>query len=117
MTRKQIKEQAARYVKFVEWSDEDHCFIGRCPSLFAGGVHGSDEAKVYKELCDTVEEWVELLYKDGGPLPEPAADKRKYSGKFVVRVEPSLHRRLALKALAAGESLNSFCVKTLAKGG
>ena len=55
MTRKQIKEQAARYTKFVEWSDEDHCFIGRCPEIMAGGVHGSDEARVYAELCQAVE--------------------------------------------------------------
>jgi predicted HicB family RNase H-like nuclease len=27
----------------------------------------------------------------------------------------SLHRRLAAKALAAGESLNSYCVKALVK--
>ena len=42
MTRKQIKEQAARYTKLVEWSDEDQCFIGRCPELTLGGVHGSE---------------------------------------------------------------------------
>ena len=114
MTRKQIKEQAARYAKFVEWSDEDQCFIGRCPGLFEGGVHGADEARVYAELCQTVEEWIELLHKDGVPLPEPLAAK-KFSGKFVLRVEPALHRRLAAKALAAGESLNSYCVKTLCK--
>ncbi len=23
-----------RYVKVVEWSDEDNCFIGSCPELF-----------------------------------------------------------------------------------
>jgi len=115
MTRKQIKEQAARYAKFVEWSDEDRCFVGRCPGLFGGGVHGHDEAKVYTELCETVEEWIELLRKDGVPLPEPSAGKQ-FSGKFVLRVEPALHRRLAAKARAAGESLNSYCVKALAKG-
>jgi predicted HicB family RNase H-like nuclease len=114
MNRKQIKEQAARYAKFVEWSDEDQCFIGRCPGLFGGGVHGSDEARVYKELCETVEEWIELLHKDGAPLPEPLAGK-KFSGRFVLRVEPALHRRLAAKALAAGESLNSYCARTLCK--
>src|SRR6266516_4157383 len=112
MTRKQIREQAARYLKFVEWSDEDQCFIGRVPGLFEGGVHGSDEAKVYKELCDTVEEWIELLHKDGVPLPKAT---KKFSGKFVVRVEPELHQRLALKAQASGESLNSFVTKALAK--
>lgn len=114
MTRKQIKEQAARYAKFVEWSDEDQCFVGRCPELFSGGVHGADEAKVYAELCETVEEWIELLNKDGDALPEPL-EKKDFSGKFVLRVEPALHRRLAAKALAAGESLNSYCVKTLVK--
>ena len=116
MTRKQIKEQAASYVKFVEWSDEDQCFIGRCPELFDGAVHGSDEAKVYRELCDTVEEWIELLGKDGTPLPESfAGTKIKSTGNFVLRLEPALHRRLVAKARASGESLNSYCVKVLCK--
>jgi len=61
MTVKQIKVEAARYPKYVEWSDEDQCFIGRCPTLFGGGVHGSDEKKVHAELCQTTEEWIELL--------------------------------------------------------
>ncbi len=114
MTRKQLKEQAARYAKFVEWSDEDKCFIGRCPELMLGGVHGSDEAKVYTELCTAVEEMVELIHGDGRKMPR-ALGKKEFSGKFVLRVEPALHRRLAAKALAAGESLNSYCVKSLCK--
>jgi predicted HicB family RNase H-like nuclease len=54
------------------------------------------------------------LKTDGHGLPEPLAAK-KFSGKFVLRLEPAFHRRLAAKALAAGESLNSFCAKTLVK--
>lgn len=115
MTRKQIKERAARYAKFVEWSDEDQCFIGRCPELTLGGVHGGDEAKVYAELCEAVEEWIGLLHTDGTSLPHPLGQAQDFSGKFVLRVEPSLHRRLAAKALAAGESLNSYCAKALVK--
>jgi predicted HicB family RNase H-like nuclease len=115
MTRKQIREQAARYVKYVEWSEQDRCFIGRCPELFSGGVHGADEAGVYAELCQAVEEWIELLHKDGIPFPEPLSGQKKFSGKFVLRVEPGLHRRLAAKAAASGESLNSYCAKALAK--
>ena len=114
MTRKQIKEQAAHYTKFVEWSDEDQCFIGRCPEIMLGGVHGNDEAKVYAELCQAVEEMIELIHTDGGEPPEPLVGK-KFSGKFIVRVEPALHRRLVAKALAAGESLNNFCAKKLAQ--
>ena len=114
LSRRQIKEQAARYTKFVEWSDEDQCFIGRCPEIMAGGVHGSDEARVYAELCQAVEEMLQLIYADGHTLPKPLAAK-KFSGKFVLRLEPAMHRRLAAKALAAGESLNSYCAKTLVK--
>lgn len=39
------------------------------------------------------------------PIPEPIAI-RQYSGKFLVRVPPELHRRLALEAAGAGISLN-----------
>jgi predicted HicB family RNase H-like nuclease len=114
MSRKPIKAQAARYVKFVEWSDEDGCFIGRCPELMFGGVHGDDEATVYAELCTAVEEMVTLIHADGHEMPHPLG-KKEFSGKFVLRVDPAIHRRLAAKALAAGESLNSYCVKTLVK--
>ena len=55
MLRKQIKEQAARHTKFVEWSDLDQGFVGRCPEVMGGGGHGSDEGRVYVELCQAVE--------------------------------------------------------------
>ena len=114
MTRKPIKEPAARYVKFVEWSDEDNCFIGRCPELMLGGVHGDDEAKVYAELCAAVEEMIAMIHADGHEMPHPLG-KKEFSGKFLLRVDPAIHRRLAAKAFADGESLNSYCVKTLVK--
>jgi predicted HicB family RNase H-like nuclease len=113
MTKKEIKARAARYPKFVEWSDKDQLFVGQCPSLFHGGVHGHDEAAVYKDLCEAVEEWIELLYKDGTDFPAPM-DGKKYSGNLVLRMQPSLHRRLAAKAQATGESLNTFIERELA---
>ncbi len=82
--------------------------------LFDGGVHGSDEASVYRELCDAAQEWIEALHQEGVPLPR-ARNLADYTGKFVVRVEPVLHQRLALKAMAAGESLNQLVAKTLTK--
>ena len=54
------------------------------------------------------------FHADGQEMPRPLS-KKAFSGKFVLRVEPAIHRRLAAKALAAGESLNSYCVKTLVK--
>ncbi len=84
MTRRKIKAPAARYIKYVEWSEEDHCFMGRCPEVFIGAVHGTDEARVYAELCATVAEWLELLHGDGIEPPEPLTAKKEFSGKFVL---------------------------------
>ena len=33
-------KETARYVKIVEWSDEDACYVGSSPGLFYGGCHG-----------------------------------------------------------------------------
>jgi predicted HicB family RNase H-like nuclease len=114
MKQQQLEAQAARYTKFVEWSEEDQCFIGRCPELMLGGVHGANEAAVYAELCQAAAEVLATLETDGQTPPEPLV-KKSFSGKFVLRTEPALHRRLAAKALADGESLNSYCVRALTK--
>ncbi len=58
-----------RYVKLVEWSDEDQCFIGSCPELLYGGCHGDDARAVFDELCRIVDEAIELYRQDGKPLP------------------------------------------------
>ena len=105
--RRQAKA-SDRYLKIVEWSDEDRCYVGTCPGLFHGGVHGGNESKVYAELCQAVEEWIDACRKDGVPLPSGTAGK-DYSGKFVLRVGSDLHKTLAIKALKRGESLNSYC--------
>ena len=64
-----------RYVKLVEWSDEDRCFIGSCPELFYGGCHGPDAKIVFAELCEIVEETVHLLEKEGKSVPEPMSGR------------------------------------------
>ena len=61
--------ESARYVKIVEWSEEDQCFVGSCPGLFYGGCHGKDEQAVFAELCRIVEEAVRLYQIEGKPLP------------------------------------------------
>jgi predicted HicB family RNase H-like nuclease len=101
-----------RYLKVVEWSDDDHCFIGRVPGLTLGGVHGKNEAKVYEKLGTLVDEWIAIYEADGAPLPAATAGK-KYSGRFNIRVGEELHERLAIESMKVNESLNTYCVKTL----
>ncbi len=62
-----------RYQKIVEWSEVDNCFIGTCPDLMYGGVHGQDKAEVYRELCEVVEEWIQILEEEGEELLPPGA--------------------------------------------
>jgi predicted HicB family RNase H-like nuclease len=101
-----------QYLKLVEWSEEDQCYVGVCPGLMIGGVHGQDESQVYKQLCQVVDEWIEIHEVDAVPLPAATA-RKEFSGKFVFRPGKSLHKSIAIAALREGESLNSFCVKTL----
>lgn len=64
---------AARYVKIVEWSDEDGAFVGQCPGVIGPCCHGPDEVEVYRQLCAIVAEWVEIAEQDGIPLPPATA--------------------------------------------
>jgi predicted RNase H-like HicB family nuclease len=67
--------EAARYVKIVEWSEADGAFVGQCPGIIGPCCHGLDEAEVYRQLCEIVEEWVAISQRDGHPLPPPTAGR------------------------------------------
>jgi predicted RNase H-like HicB family nuclease len=75
-------KESARYVKIVEWSEEDNCFVGSCPGLFYGGCHGLDEKEVFKELCEIVEETIETYKQQGKSLP-PATSGKDYANKML----------------------------------
>ena len=74
--------ESARYAKIIEWSDEDQCYIGSCPGLIYGGCHGKDEQQVFAELCEIVEEAIELYKQDGKPLP-PSTSGKDYANKML----------------------------------
>jgi len=68
-------KESTRYVKIVEWSDEDACYVGSSPGLLSGGCHGDDERKVFEQLCQIVEETIDLYHLDGKPLPPPTSGR------------------------------------------
>jgi predicted RNase H-like HicB family nuclease len=57
-----------RYHRWVEWSDEDHVYIGKCPDLITG-IHGDDPVKVYEELGEVVQEVIDYFQQEGRELP------------------------------------------------
>jgi len=68
-------KESARYVKIVEWSEEDQCYVGSSPGLIYGGCHGDNEREVFDELCRIVEEAIALYKVDGKVLPPPTSGR------------------------------------------
>ena len=68
-------KDSARYIKIVEWSEEDQCFVGSSPGLLWGGCHGDDEMEVFEELQQVVEEAIGIYQKDGRTLPPSTSGK------------------------------------------
>lgn len=60
-----------QYHKWVEWSEEDQTYIGKCPDLITG-IHGNDPVRLYEELCDTLEAVVLHFEKEKRKLPPPS---------------------------------------------
>lgn len=77
-------KQSAQYLKIVEWSEEDQCFVGQCPGIIGPCCHGDDEARVYRDLCQIVEEWIKVMQDDGKPLP-PATVGNNLAAKLLAK--------------------------------
>ncbi len=59
-----------QYHKWIEWSEEDGVYLGRCPDVITG-IHGNDPVNLYGELCEVVEEVLAELQNQGRQLPKP----------------------------------------------
>jgi predicted RNase H-like HicB family nuclease len=68
-------KESAGYLKIVEWSEENRYFVGECPGVIGPCCHGDDETRVFLELSQIVDEWIETLKEDGKPLPPPTAGR------------------------------------------
>ena len=113
--RSAISSGPARpYVKIVEWSPEDACFVGSAPPLVGRCCHGDGEEEVFAELSQIVEEWLAIHAADSKALPAALSTKRS-SGKFQLRLTPDLHRLLALRAAMSRRSINDLAVEAIRK--
>jgi predicted HicB family RNase H-like nuclease len=102
------------YTYRVTWSEEDNEYVGLCaefPSLSWLAV--SPEAAL-KGIRKVVADVVKDIKNNREPVPEPIATKR-YSGKFMVRVPPAIHRNLAIQAAESGISLNRIASAKLSQ--
>jgi len=82
---------------------------------FRGCMTEGDNLQHALEMLDeAMSLWLEVGIEDGLPIPEPISIA-DYSGRFLTRVPPTLHRDLARRAEREGVSLNLFVATALAR--
>ena len=63
-------KKSDQYHKWVEWSEQDQIYIGKCPDLITG-IHGDDPVKLYSELCEVVEDVILHFETEKRLFPSP----------------------------------------------
>ena len=98
------------YFAKVEFDDEANIFHGEVINLrdFIT-FEGSTVDELRMAFQDSVDDYLEFCAERGEDPDKP------YSGKFMVRVEPELHKRIAIEARTKGASINSLVSEALSK--
>lgn len=91
------------YAAKIEYSDEDGCFIGHIAGIRdVVGFHGDSVEEMRAAFHEAVEDYLDTCEKIG------RAPQKLYSGKVMLRIEPALHAKVAMRAEASGKSLNQW---------
>lgn len=103
-----------KYTYRVTWSDEDNEFVGLCAEFSMLSWLAASPEESLKGIRSVVNECVEDMIKNEEDVPRPIAT-RQYSGKFMVRIPPEVHRHLVTEAAESGVSLNRIASAKLAR--
>lgn len=93
------------YTYRVTWSENDQEFIGLCAEFPSLSWLASSQEAALRGIGSVVAQVVTDMKKNRESIPKPLAS-RPFSGKFMVRIPPEIHRRLAVEAAESGVSLN-----------
>jgi predicted HicB family RNase H-like nuclease len=96
------------YTGVVEFDEESGALFGRVVGLRDGiTFQGDSVAEVIQAFHDSVDDYLEFCAERGESPEKP------YSGQFVLRIEPQLHRAISHAAEARGVSLNRLIEENL----
>jgi predicted HicB family RNase H-like nuclease len=99
------------YVAQVEYDDEAEVFHGEIINTRdVITFQGATVAELRKAFRDSVEDYLAFCHERG---EEP---ERPFSGQFVTRLSPDLHRRVSIAATLSGKSLNAWVTEQLKRG-
>ena len=93
------------YTYRVTWSTEDEEYVGLCAEFPSLSWLAATPESALKGIRKTVESVIQDMKNNNEEIPQPIASKN-YSGKFMVRVPPEVHRNLAIQAAESGVSIN-----------
>lgn len=97
--------QNDHYAYRVIWSEEDREYVGLCAEFPSLSWLAPTPEQALQGIRKVVAQTVDDMNKNGESVPEPITSKT-FSGKFMIRVLPEVHRKLALEAAESGVSLN-----------
>jgi len=103
-----------RYTYRVTWSDDDQEYVGLCSEFPSLSWLDQTPESALVGVREIVESVIKDMQNMGEEIPQPIAGKR-YSGKFMVRVPPEVHRSLAMQASESGVSLNRIAGAKLSR--
>lgn len=96
------------YAARIEYSDDDACFIGHIAGIRdIVGFHGESVLELRQAFEEAVDDYVATCEK------LKRTPQRPYSGKVMLRIEPSIHARVAMLAESQGKSLNAWAQEVL----
>jgi antitoxin HicB len=93
--------------------DDSRPWLASVEELTGCEARGATAAEAVAQIPAALAEWVAGAHASGREIPEPN-DVRQYSGKLLVRMPKSLHRKLAHAAERDQVSLNAYMNGVLA---
>jgi predicted HicB family RNase H-like nuclease len=103
-----------RYTYRITWSEEDREYVGLCSEFPSLSWLAKKPEAALQGIRKSVNSVVADMRKNGELPPAPLSG-RIYSGKFMVRIPPEVHRDLAIKAAEEGVSLNRLISAKLSR--
>lgn len=103
-----------RYTYRVTWSEDDNEYVGLCTEFPSVSWLSKTPEAALKGIRKVVADIVDDMKSTGEAVPNPIAIKH-YSGKFMVRIPPEIHRKLAIQAAESGVSLNRLASSKLSQ--
>jgi len=111
-TRRKLEFYLSLHYPVTLYPGEENTYVTEIQELPGCMTQADSAEEALKLIEEARRSWIEVAYEDGQDIPLPRI-LEDYSGRFVLRIPRSLHRRLARVAAGEGVSLNQYVTMLL----